>query len=105
MKAIGKIIKHMVKVNSGIQMEMSLMVNGRMIKHMGMESILTLTGRNMKVNGRTTYNVEGVLKCGLMGPSMRACIKMGRNMEWVNTSGLTTLATKAIGLRIKYVER
>ena len=58
MKAIGKIIKHMEKVNFGMLMEMSLMVSGEMTKQTAMEFIHMLMVRNMRVIGKMIYSMD-----------------------------------------------
>lgn len=65
MQDIGKIIKHMVKGNFIMLIEMFLKVNGLMIKQMVLEFIYILMVQNMKVIGKMIYKMEKVLKFGI----------------------------------------
>lgn len=71
MKVNGATIKPMAKVNSGMQMGMSMRETGKMTRLTASESIFMLTEPNMKVTGKTTYKMAGVLKVGQMAVDTR----------------------------------
>jgi len=60
MKEIGKIIKHMAKVYSGMFMETNMKDNGKEIKPMVSENIHTVTVRLMKEIGEMISNMATV---------------------------------------------
>ena len=71
MKVNGKIIEHMVKVNSLILMETSMKATGSMTKPMVMESTFMSTVHSMRVTGRTTFKTVRAWNPGRMAPSTK----------------------------------
>lgn len=70
MKAFGKITKLMERASFGMQTEMFLMANGKMIRLMVTEYTLMLMERSMKGSGLMIYNTEKDLRFGLMAHAM-----------------------------------
>lgn len=63
--------KQTAKVNSGMQMEISMRVNGKMIRRMAMELMCIKTVPSMKAIGRTTCKMVRALSHGVMVVSIR----------------------------------
>lgn len=57
-----------------MQMGMSMKVNGRMIKHMVMASIIIMMELTMRVTGKKTSNTATAKKSGLMVHAMKETI-------------------------------
>ena len=64
MKEIGKIIRPMDKVFSGMSTETNMRDHGKEIKLMVSENIHTVTVLLTKVIGETIYNMDTVLNSG-----------------------------------------
>ena len=71
MKESGETTKQMVKVNSGMQTEMFMKVNGTTIRLTDMDYIFISMVQNMKVNGKMISKMAGELKAGLMEANMK----------------------------------
>jgi hypothetical protein len=57
MKVNGRMIKHMVKESSGILMVIYLKENGSLTRLMAMEFILIRMEQSMKESGKMTFNM------------------------------------------------
>lgn len=69
-------------------METSTMVNGLTIKLMALESIVILTGQNMKDIGKKINNMVMDWKPGQMAPNTKANTFKEKNMELEGSHGL-----------------
>ena len=76
----GEKIRHKGKANLFMWMVIFIMDFGQMIKLMDMEFINMLMELNMKENGRMTYNMEEVLKLGLMDLNMMEIMHLVESM-------------------------
>jgi hypothetical protein len=65
-----------------------MMVNGWMIKLMGLESIVIWMEQNMKDIGKKINNMEMDWKHGQMAPSMKDNMFKEKNMEQGDSHGL-----------------
>lgn len=72
-----------------------------MTKPMAMVFISMLMELNTKVNGRTTYKMDMVLKHGPMALAMKDTTRAERSMAMVLTHGLMVPSMLEIGLKIK----
>jgi hypothetical protein len=68
-------------------MEIFMKETGKMIKLLDMEPIFIRMGRNMKVSGRMTTNMERVFKLGSMVVNMMGIMLKARRVEKENTHG------------------
>ena len=100
MKETGCSIKHAVKANSGMLMEISSRDNGKMIKPMAMEFTYIRMVLGTKVNGKTISNTVMVKKFGQIIHNMKDFIMRVRSMVVASTSGRMVLGTTVNGMRI-----
>lgn len=94
MKVTGKTIRLTVVVDSYTQMVIFMTVNGKMIKHMDSENILTLMVPNMKAIGSTISSTVKEKKSGQMVHSTKETTNLARKMDLENFCGLTGLLMK-----------
>lgn len=83
--------------------ETFITVNGKMTKLTVSEFTITLMVLNTKVGGSRTSNTEKEKKSGPTTHVMKDNTKMVRNMDMVNSFGLTDLLTQAISSIITYM--
>lgn len=74
-----------------MQMEIFMTVIGKMIRLMGLVSILILMVHNMKVIGLMTSNTVKAKRLGQMVLSMKVTISLGKKMALVSFYGLINL--------------
>jgi len=101
MKVSGKITEPMVKENSYILMEISMMENGLMIRQMAMVSIIISTVPCMRDTGEMISSMVKARSHGLMAQSMKAIIWLAKSTEWVFTAGMTAANTPVNGMKTK----
>lgn len=77
----GIMIKFMGSASFGTQMKIYSRANLNRRRLMGMVSIYTRTGQNMKVCGRTMFNMGQARKCLRMGLYMREIISKVKCLE------------------------
>lgn len=87
-----------------MQMVTFIMDTGKMIKHMGLESILTQMGQDMKVIGLMINNMVKVKKNGLMEQNMKEIINSERKMDLEGFCGQISLFMREILLIIIYMD-
>jgi hypothetical protein len=100
-RAIGDLIKPVVKANFGMSMAMFLKENGSTIRLTDMESMFIKTALGMKENGKTTCNTAREKKSGLITRCMRVITTKERNTEKDCTFGRMVPVTKATGSKIE----
>jgi hypothetical protein len=88
MRDIGLIIKLMEGENSGMQMVMFMMENGKTIKLMDLEPMFICLVQNTLVNGSMIFRMEKELKNGSMEADTRVSIKKAKNMVTENIDGV-----------------
>lgn len=77
-------------------MEISILVNGKMIKLMALVTTPTLMAPSMRESGSKINNTAKAERSGQMVLSMKVNIKLAKKMVMENFYGLTTQATKVI---------
>ena len=88
MKEVGLTTKQTVMESYITQMEISMKGIGRMIKQMVVVCIPMPMEPNTTESGKTTNNMEQVLRPGLMVLSMKVCILKERRMAEENSPSL-----------------
>ncbi len=102
MKENGNKIKHVVKANFTIQMEIYMKVNGMIIKRMVMEYIYIKMGQNMKDSGKMTYKMDMGQKFGMMVAYMKGFIRMEKSIYKEYIHGLMDPIIQVSGQIIKF---
>ena len=74
-----------------MRMEIFTQANGRTIRHMALESIITLMVQDMKVSGFRTNNKDREKSFGLTVAVMRVNTNKVGSMAKVNSTGLMVL--------------
>lgn len=104
MMVSGSITELMVGENSRMSIRTSMRVSGPMIRLMVEASIDTRMVPHTMGSGKTIFNMEEVLRSGLMDRSIRESTSKARSTAMVFTNGTTSLGTKESGLRTRSVE-
>lgn len=97
----GKTTGLTVRVNLFMSTEIYMKVNGLMIKQTAMESMYMLTALDMKVHGKTIFNMARVRKAGLMAQSTWEDTKMERSTEEESIVGVMAVNMMDFGLKTK----
>jgi len=101
MKVPGSITKLAEEVLSGMQREISMLENSKMIKLMDLASTLMSMEADTLASGLMMFKKEKVKKCGLMAPSTKASIRMERSMAMASTCGEMEASSTEIGKTIR----
>jgi len=100
----GLTIKRMAKVNSYMWTEMSMMVNGHMIKLTDMVSIGILMVQFMRENGRMICNMVRESKLGMIRVNTSVNMLVEPKMELAAMCGQTLVRIMDNGRKIKFKE-
>lgn len=101
MMGSGRMIKLMVWVITCMLMELHIMVNGRMISNMAKELRLGLMGQDMRAHILKERSMEKVPFVLLMGVCIQGTFSLMKYQAGVNMCGLMENHTKVNGKRIK----
>ena len=82
-------------------MEIYIQESGGMIKLMGKDVILRLMELNMKENGKMIYNMDMVLRYGLIIAGMNDTTAVAKNTDLVVTAEETAVNMQGSGLITK----
>lgn len=102
MKVGGKTIKLMAEEDLSMLMEMFMMVNGWMIKHMAKVFIVIQMALNIRDLGKKTNNMETAQKLGQMELNTKVSTFKAKSTEWDNLHGLIKVLTMENSLKITF---
>ena len=105
MRATGITTRLMDRVGSSMPMEISMLGNGRMTRHMGMVPTTTKTELAMWESGLRISSMDKARNNGLTGQFMKGSIKWESSMGKDTSYGVIKVNMKGISCIIIYTEK